>query len=72
MFYKSRSKFTDKVTCLKSMELLKRSGHKPNMNTQSLTVRKLWPMFKSRSKVTGSKFMVPLERPCHKEHICQI
>ena len=32
--------------------------------------------FKSRSKVTVkvtcSKFMVPMERPCHKEHICQI
>ena len=32
--------------------------------------------FKSRSKVTvkvtSSKFMVPLERSCHKDHICQI
>ena len=41
------------------------------MNAQSLTVRKLWPMFKSRSKVTvkvtRSKFMLPLERPCHKD-----
>ena len=31
---------------------------------------------KSRSKVTvkvtRSKFMVPLERPCHKEHTCEI
>ena len=39
----------------------------------------LWPMLKflkSRSKVTikvtCSKFMVPLERPCHKEHTRQI
>ena len=23
-------------------------------------------------KVTCSKFMLPLERPCHKEHICKI
>ena len=23
-------------------------------------------------KVTRSKFMLPLERACHKEHICQI
>ena len=63
--YKSRSKFTVKVTCLNSMVPLERHGHKehicqiwtpslfmPNMNTQSLTVRKLWPMFRSRSKVT--------------------
>ena len=37
----------------------------PNMNTKSLTVRKLLPMFKRRSKVTitRSKFMLPLERP---------
>ena len=42
----------------------------PSMNAQSFTVRKLWPMFKSRSKVidkvTHSKFMVPSERPCHR------
>ena len=51
--YKSRSKFTVKFTCLKSMVPLERYGYKmPNMNAQSLTVRKLWPMFKSRSKVT--------------------
>ena len=25
--------------------------HMPNMNAQSVTVRKLWPMLKSRSKV---------------------
>ena len=75
--YKSRSKFTVKVTCLKSMVPLERYGHKehmPNMNAQSLTIRKLWPMLKSSSKVTvtHSTFMLPLERPCHKEHICQI
>ena len=33
-------------------------------------------MFKSQSKVTVKvtrwTFMLPLERPCHKEHICQI
>ena len=37
----------------------------PNMKAQSLTVRKLYPMFKSRSnvtvKVTHSKCMVLLE-----------
>ena len=43
-----------------------------NMNVQSLTVRELWPMFKSRSKVTHSKFMELSERHCHKEHVCQI
>ena len=52
--YKSRSKFTVKVTCLKSMVTLEMYGHKEhisNMNAQSLTVRKLRLMFKSRSKV---------------------
>ena len=51
----------------------------PNMKALSLTIKKLWPMlkfFKSRSKVTvkvtSSKFMVPLERSCHKDHTCQI
>ena len=52
--------------------------HTPNMN-ESLRIKKLWPMLKflkSRSKVTvkvtHSKFMVPLERPRHKEQTCQI
>ena len=44
----------------------------PNMNPQSVTLKKFWQMFKSRSKVrvkvTHSTFMLPLERPCHKEH----
>ena len=47
--YKRRSKFTVKVTCLKSMEPLERYGHKtqmPNMNAQYLTVRKWRLMFK--------------------------
>ena len=46
----------------------------PNMNALSLRTKTLWPMLKflkSRSKVivkvTCSKFMVPLERPRHKE-----
>ena len=64
--YQSRSKFTVKVTCLKSIVLLERYGHKEhnyaNMNTQSLTVRKSWPMFKNRLKVTvkvtRSKFVI--------------
>ena len=47
-----------------------------NMNTQSPTVSKLWPMFKSRlkvtDKVTHSKFVVLSDMPCHKEHVCQI
>ena len=45
----------------------------PNMKALSHRIKKLWPMlkfFKSRSKikvkVTCSKFMVPLERSCHK------
>ena len=46
------------------------------MNTQSLTVRKSWQMFESGSKVTvkvtRSKFMLSLKRPCQKEHIFQI
>ena len=32
----------------------------PNMNAQSLAVRKLWPMFKSRSNV-----MVPRQNLCY-------
>ena len=51
----------------------------PNMKVISLTIKKLRPMlkfFKSRSKVTvkvtSSKFTVPLERSCHKDHTCQI
>ena len=44
------------------------------MNAQSLTVRKLRLMFKSRSKimvkVTHWKFVLPLERTCQKEHTC--
>ena len=51
----------------------------PNMKALCHRIRKLWPMlkfFKSRSKVevkvTSSKFMVPLERSCHKDHTCQI
>ena len=51
----------------------------PNMNALSLRIKKLWPMLKflkSRSKVavkvTCSKFMVPLKRPCHKERTCHI
>ena len=39
------------------------------MNAQFLAVRKLWPMFKIRSKVTISTFIVLSERPCHKEHV---
>ena len=49
------------------------------MKALSLTIKKLWPMlkfFKSRSKVTvkvtSSKFIVPLERSCHKVHKCQL
>ena len=57
-------------------KVLTRGAHLSNMNAQSLTVRKLWPMYKSRSKVrvnaTRLKFMVPLEKPCHKERIGQI
>ena len=41
-----------------------------------VSCRKSWPMFKNRSmvmvKVTRSKFMLSLERPCQKEHINQI
>ena len=37
--------------------------------------KKVMVNVQSRSKVTvkvsRSKFMLPLERPCHKEHICQ-
>ena len=51
----------------------------PNMKALSHRIKKLWPMlkfFKSRSKVmvkvTCSKFMVPLERSCHKVFTCQI
>ena len=51
----------------------------PNMKALSHRIKKLWPMlkfFESRSKVTvkvtSSKFMVPLERSCHKDHTCQI
>ena len=51
----------------------------PNVKAISLRIKKLWPMlkfFKSRSKVTvkvtSSKFMVPLESSCHKDHTCQI
>ena len=51
----------------------------PNMKAVSVTIKMLLPMlkfFKSRSKVTvkvtSSKFMVPLERSCHKDHTCQI
>ena len=51
----------------------------PNMKALSLTIKKLWPMLKflkSRSKVMvkviSSKFMVPLERSCHKDHTFQI
>ena len=50
-----------------------------NIKAPSLRIKKLWPMlkfFKSRSKVTVkvtcSKFMIPSERSCHKEHSCQI
>ena len=47
----------------------------PNMNAQSVTVGKLWPKFKSgskvRVKVTYSKLMVSPERSCHREHTCQ-
>ena len=49
------------------------------MKALSHRIKKLWPMlkfFKSRSKVTVkvkcSKFMVPLERSCHKVFTCQI
>ena len=78
--YQSRSNLTVKVTCLKSMVPLERYGHMeyiimPNMNTKSVTVRKLWPMLKSRSKVTikvtCSKFIVPPESSCYKGHTCQ-
>ena len=51
----------------------------PNMNALSLRIKKLWPMLKFLKilskvtvKVTCSKFMVPLERPCYKERTCQI
>ena len=51
----------------------------PNMKAFSHRIKELWQMlkfFKSRSKVTvkvtRSKCMVPSERPCHKEHTCQI
>ena len=50
-----------------------------NMKNLSLTIQKLWPMFKflkSRSnfkvKVSRSKILVPVERACHKEHTCNM
>ena len=52
----------------------------PSMKVLSLIIKKVMAnvkvFFKSRSKVTlkvtCSKFMVPLERSCHKDHTCQI
>ena len=58
----------------------------PNMNALSLRIKKVMANVKKvmanvkvcenrskvKVKVTHSKFMVPLERPCHKEHTCQI
>ena len=50
-----------------------------NMKALLLSTSELWPMlkfFKSRSevavKVASSKFMIPSERPYHKEHACKI
>ena len=52
----------------------------PSMKALSLIIKKVMAnvkvFFKNRSnvtlKVTRSKFMVPLERSCHKDYTCQI
>ena len=63
-----------------AVKVLSQGTHMPSMKALSLIIEKLWPMliffFKSRSKVTvkvtRSKFMVPLERPCHNQHTFEV
>ena len=53
---------------------LSKGTHLPNMKALSLRIKKLWLKIKYfrrskvKVKVTCSKFMVPPERSCHKEH----
>ena len=82
-FFKSRSNFQGQGHKLKiygtMWEVLSKGIHKCNMKALSLLVRNLWPRLKffkswskSKVKVTGSKFMVPCERSCHKEYTYEI